>query len=85
MRLRKANMSDPKSGGGTCREPSDNVLTTPLIPSHRRRTVERLLATPSSPTLSKRDRDIIISDPPAEPPLNDPSAGKQNDASRPYI
>jgi hypothetical protein len=58
------------------REPTGND-TDALIPSQLKRTKERLLRRRPLSTMSEPDRGIIISDPPAEPPLKDPSAGKQ--------
>jgi Vacuolar segregation subunit 7 len=58
------------------REPKNND-TDGLIPSPLQRTRERLLRRRPLSTMSDLDRGIIISDPPAEPPLKDPTGGKQ--------
>jgi Vacuolar segregation subunit 7 len=55
------------------REPTGNE-TDGLIPSHHKRTQERILRRRPQTALSKRDRDLFISDPPAD---KDPAAGKQ--------
>jgi Vac7-like protein len=58
------------------REPAGND-TDALIPSQAQRTKQRLLRRRPLSKITRRDADIIISDPPSEPPSNDPSAGKQ--------
>jgi hypothetical protein len=60
-------------------EPSSND-TIALLPGQVQRTKERLLRRRPYNTLSKREKDIVVSNPPAEPEPtdpNDPNAGKQ--------